>query len=751
MPQVKEIIATYKALAKIPNIVGARLNNASDKIMSKWTIRDLDKGIISKYHYEYTLDSELKTIAESNFGSDVSNELLSTTSPSGRYKAIIREEKDNKDVKKQYLEIWEAYTKQSIDLKALDIHGDVYADGEFGCLDWSPDETAVVYVAERKLPKMESYIKRQPAKAKNCDGSTSTDTEVRVGEEYIYRQDWGEQLIGKHLSVIVICNVVDQSFKVLEGLPESWCPGQVCFAPEGDYVVGVGWETEPRRLGLLFATNRPSFIFSLAYTGPKANEMRKLSKPEMAVRSPRFSPNGDKLVWLQRKATGPHYSGLELVSVPWPPHGGDRGDESKNVSIIVDLIDTKVLTEDGKDFYGIYGPALPQRCFSEDGKRLLFWTPQRTEVRSYVVNLDSGKLTDITNESFDGSTTILDIKNDIVVASCSNMTTPAVLYVTTLAEACNTNQNWRQISPILDVPEQLAKSKVNLMELAHDNDEDEIKSFTAIYLAPQVQEDQKLPLIVWPHGGPQSSLNNIYNLDAALFNLCGFAIVQVNYRGSIGSGEAAVNFLLGRIGDTDIKDCYLTTQKCIEQYPIDRDRVGLFGGSHGGFLVTGLSGVYPDTYKAVVTRNPVPDVATMSNTTDIPDWNKSVILLGFASLRVNYRGSIGQGERCAYSLVGRMGDYDVEDCALAIRRASEADARIDRDRYVLYGGSYGGAVVAHLAGKRPATFKAMVLRNPLIDLATKGPAADNPEFISQSCPDGPSGVHRRLDGGLRRA
>jgi acylaminoacyl-peptidase len=46
----------------------------------------------------------------------------------------------------------------------------------------------------------------------------------------------------------------------------------------------------------------------------------------------------------------------------------------------------------------------------------------------------------------------------------------------------------------------------------------------------------------------------------------------------------------------------------------------LFGGSHGGFLVTHLSGQRPDLFSATATRNPVTDVACMSSLTDIPDW-----------------------------------------------------------------------------------------------------------------------------------
>lgn len=43
---------------------------------------------------------------------------------------------------------------------------------EFGCLNWSSDETRIVYVAEKKLPKCEPFIKRKPVK----DADKSSDT-----------------------------------------------------------------------------------------------------------------------------------------------------------------------------------------------------------------------------------------------------------------------------------------------------------------------------------------------------------------------------------------------------------------------------------------------------------------------------------------------------------------------------------------------------------------------------------------------
>lgn len=69
---------------------------------------------------------------------------------------------------------------------------------------------------------------------------------------------------------------------------------------------------------------------------------------------------------------------------------------------------------------------------------------------------------------------------------------------------------------------------------------------------------------------------------------------MVNYRGSIGSGQESVEFLLGRIGDSDVKDVHFATCQALKQFPfLDPKKMVLMGGSHGGFLVTHLSGRFP--------------------------------------------------------------------------------------------------------------------------------------------------------------
>lgn len=63
-------------------------------------------------------------------------------------------------------------------------------------------------------------------------------------------------------------------------------------------------------------------------------------------------------------------------------------------------------------------------------------------------------------------------------------------------------------------------------------------------------------------------------------------------------GADNIEYLQGRVGDADVKDCVKATQEAVTRFPwLNESRIGLCGGSHGGFLVAHLSGQYSVSLK----------------------------------------------------------------------------------------------------------------------------------------------------------
>jgi acylaminoacyl-peptidase len=101
----------------------------------------------------------------------------------------------------------------------------------------------------------------------------------------------------------------------------------------------------------------------------------------------------------------------------------------------------------------------------------------------------------------------------------------------------------------------------------------------------------------------------------------GYAVLLVNYRGSTGFGQAALESLTGDVGTQDVLDVVAATRSVIGTIDIiDSDRVGICGGSHGGFLAGHCIGQFPELYKVAAMRNPCTNLASMVTSTDIPDW-----------------------------------------------------------------------------------------------------------------------------------
>ena len=100
----------------------------------------------------------------------------------------------------------------------------------------------------------------------------------------------------------------------------------------------------------------------------------------------------------------------------------------------------------------------------------------------------------------------------------------------------------------------------------------------------------------------------------------GYAVLSVNYRGSTGAGQSALESLLGRAGRQDVDDCISALDAAAAAGLVDASRAAIVGGSHGGFLGAHLIAQAPQRFKCAALRNPVTDLASMVGVTDIPDW-----------------------------------------------------------------------------------------------------------------------------------
>jgi dipeptidyl aminopeptidase/acylaminoacyl peptidase len=115
---------------------------------------------------------------------------------------------------------------------------------------------------------------------------------------------------------------------------------------------------------------------------------------------------------------------------------------------------------------------------------------------------------------------------------------------------------------------------------------------------PQYQgpDGQKAPLIVLPHGGPTAHTSPGLALRFQYWSSRGYALFAINYTGSSGHGRDYRDLLNGNWGVIDVDDVAESVQYLAETGRVDGSKVGIKGGSAGGYSVLQALCCYPEIF-----------------------------------------------------------------------------------------------------------------------------------------------------------
>ena len=128
-------------------------------------------------------------------------------------------------------------------------------------------------------------------------------------------------------------------------------------------------------------------------------------------------------------------------------------------------------------------------------------------------------------------------------------------------------------------------------------------------------DDRELPLVIaMCHGGPTGATSSGLNLKIQYWTNRGFAVVDINYRGSVGFGRTYRQGLEGAWGIADVEDTQQAIAYLAGQQKIDPKRCLIRGGSAGGYTV--LSALtFTDTFKAGASLYGIGDLETLAKDT----------------------------------------------------------------------------------------------------------------------------------------
>lgn len=129
------------------------------------------------------------------------------------------------------------------------------------------------------------------------------------------------------------------------------------------------------------------------------------------------------------------------------------------------------------------------------------------------------------------------------------------------------------------------------------------------------EEGKKYPAILDIHGGPKTVYGDVFYHEMQVWANMGYFVFFCNPRGGDGRGNEFAD-IRGKYGTIDYDDLMKFTDEVLKAYPIDRSRVGVTGGSYGGFMTNWIIG-HTDRFACAASQRSIANWFSKFGTTDI--------------------------------------------------------------------------------------------------------------------------------------
>ncbi|MCE0481374.1 hypothetical protein HAX54_039076 [Datura stramonium] len=357
----------------------------------------------------------------------------------------------------------------------------------------------------------------------------------------------------------------------VEGIGKSLSVGQVVWAPSSEGLQQAPFSKKSLKSG----TNAASDV-----------SPTELTQSISSAFFPRFSPDGKLLMFLSARSSvdsWAHSATHSLHRIDCHSAGKPTPDAK-----IVDVIPVVICPEDGC-FPGLYCFSLLSRPWLSDGYTMILSSIWGSTQVIISVNVISGNISRISSETL--AWNVLASDGDNIIAATS-LDVPAIKYGSLPKASTEASWSWLDVSsPISRCSEkvtsllsslQFSIMKIPVRDISKNLTKGASKPYEAIFVSSKPQ-----------------SRNSWLS-----FSSLGYSLLIVNYRGSLGFGEEAVQSLLGKIGSQDVNDVLAAIDHVIEKGLADPSKIAVLGGSYGGFLTISTRLARHQMFAAAVARNP---------------------------------------------------------------------------------------------------------------------------------------------------
>jgi dipeptidyl aminopeptidase/acylaminoacyl peptidase len=458
--------------------------------------------------------------------------------------------------------------------------------GSFGPFEWSPDGRRLACQFRRK------------------------DREAIEREEDERKKELG--VVSRHVTRVFY--KLDGSGFLPKGRWHIWTidarTGRARQLTKGDICDELEPRWSPDGREIVFCSNRSADpdldldAIELFVIPAEGGDFRKVETPVGPKEKPTFSPDGKWLAYIGQEGRAQPWKNTGLWVVP-----ADGSGEAVNLTAKFDL-NVSIWTIN--DLPG--SPPATQPAWSKDGGRIYFPVAHRgnTVLKSVGLDGNEGSLQTVIGDTGVVGSFSIDKQQSKLAYFHADMTDLGQVWVQDLVtgrsrKLTHVNENLLRARDVGEIEEVWFKG-------AAGND---LQGW--ILKPPDFDESREYPSILEIHGGPRVQYGNFFMHEFYFLAAHGYVVYFCNPRGGRGYGEEHAKAIWNNWGTADYDDL-MAWVDFVQQKPyIDPDRMGVTGGSYGGYMTNWIIG-HTDRFKAAVTQRSVSNLISMYGSSDY-NWS----------------------------------------------------------------------------------------------------------------------------------